>query len=351
MVEERRIDSGQLRSFGTEVYTRLGVPPKDAALIADTLVQADLWGHQSHGTMRLTWYAARMKSGVCKAVADPSFEVDTGPILVVDGHHGPGQVVTLTAIDEAIKRAKKYGIAAIAVRNSGHFGTAMYYTLRAAREGCVGFLATNTSPVMAPWGGRKKTVGNNPWSWSAPAGKYPPMVLDIANTAVARGKIYLARQRGESIPATWAMTAEGIPTTDPAEAIAGMIQPMGGHKGYSISVIMDMLAGVLAGGAFGTEVTGPYQTERRSGAGHFMIVLNIAAFQPLDAFQQRMERYIGELKSAPLAKGVQEIFYPGEIEARNDVKHRAQGLALPPETLADLRRIATELDLTSKLPS
>jgi hypothetical protein len=134
---------------------------------------------------------------------------------------------------EAIARARAHGIGAVTVRNSNHFGTAMYYTRVAAHAGCIGFLSTNASPSMAPWGGRAKVVGNNPWSIAAPAGRHGVMVLDIANTGVARGKVYLARQRGERIPEGWAMDAQGKPTTDPAAAIEGIILPMAGHKGYA----------------------------------------------------------------------------------------------------------------------
>jgi len=144
-------------------------------------------------------------------------------------------------------RAKEHGIAAVGIRNSNRFGTALNFTLMAAREGCVAFLSTNASPAMAPWGGRKKTIGANPWSWACPAGSHPPMVLDIANTGVARGKIYLAKQKGQSIPEGWAINAAGAPTTDPAEAIEGIILPMAQHKGYAIALMMDMLSGVLTG--------------------------------------------------------------------------------------------------------
>ena len=264
----------------------------------------------------------------------------------MDGHDGMGQVLTARATQEAIRRAKAHGIGAVGLRNSNHFGTAMYFTLMAAREGCVGFLSTNASPAMAPWGGRKKTVGTNPWSWAAPAGQHPPMVLDIANTGVARGKIYLAKQKGLPIPEGWAINADGAPTTDPAEAIDGIILPMAQHKGYAIAVMMDMLSGVLTGSAFGTGVHGPYQTEHRSGAGQLMIALDIAAMQPLADFGARMDRYIAELKSVPLAQGFEEIVYPGEIEARNDVRNRAEGLLLPEDTLADLRKLADESGLS-----
>jgi LDH2 family malate/lactate/ureidoglycolate dehydrogenase len=321
------------------------MPEADARLAADTLVQADLWGHQSHGVMRLSWYFARLKAGVCEPVAKTKLVVDAGAIGVIDGGDAMGQVLTARAADEAIARAKKHGIGAVGLRNSNHFGTAMYFTLMAARAGCVGFLSTNASPAMAPWGGRKKTVGTNPWSWAAPAGSHPPMVLDIANTGVARGKIYLAKQKGLPIPEGWAISAEGAPTTDPAEAINGIILPMAQHKGYAIAVIMDMLSGVLTGSAFGTGVHGPYQTEHRSGAGQLMIALNIDAMLPLAEFGQRMERYIAELKSVPLAQGFDEVVYPGEIEARNDARNRRDGITFPEDTLADLRKLAGELNV------
>lgn len=337
-----RLSPEQLLNFATEVYASAGMPEADARIVADTLVQADLWGHQSHGVLRLPWYLARLKAGVCEPVAAPKFAVDAKAVAVIDGGDAMGQVLNVFAMREAVRRARDFGIAAVALRNSNHFGTALYYTLIAAREGCVAFLSTNASPAMAPWGGRKKTVGTNPWSWAAPAGRFAPMVLDIANTGVARGKIYLAKQRGEAIPEGWAIDADGAPTVDAAAAIDGIILPMAGHKGYAIAATMDMLSGVLTGSAFGTGVAGPYQTEHKSGAGQLMIVLDIAAFQPLADFNARMEKMIGELKSVPLAKGHKEVFYPGEIEARNEAANRRDGLSLPQDTLADLEKVARE---------
>ncbi len=332
----------RLLDFAATVYTHHGVPAADARLCADTLVQADLWGHQSHGVMRLSWYVDRLRSGVCAPVAAPELVVDAGAVAVMDGRDAMGQVLTARAMDEAIRRAKAHGIGAVALRNSGHFGTAMYFTLMAARANCVGFLSTNASPSMAPWGGRAKTVGNNPWSWAAPAGRHAPMVLDIANTGVARGKIYLARQKGLPIPEGWALDAEGAPTTDPAAAIEGIVLPMAGHKGYAIAVVMDMLSGILSGSGSGLGVAGPYQARERSCAGQFMLALDIAKFQPAEAFAARMEALVAELKAVPLAQGHDEIFYPGEIEARNETRHRATGLDLPADTTADLRRLAVE---------
>ncbi len=345
-----RINPNDLNAFCSAVYVALGVPEADAHLVADSLVQADLWGHQSHGVMRLSWYSARIRSGVMEAVTSPEFVVDAGAVAVLDGHDGVGQVLAARAAEEAIRRAKRHGIGAVAVRNSNHFGTAMYFTTMAPPQGCVAFLSTNASPAMAPWGGRKKTVGTNPWSIAAPAGRYAPMVLDIANTGVARGKIYLARQMGLPIPLGWAISAAGENTTDPTEAINGIILPMAEHKGYAIATMMDVLSGVLTGSAFGSNVHGPYQFEHNSGAGHLVIALNVETFLPLDEFDTRMEALIVELKSVPRAKGFDEVFYPGELEARNEAHNRKEGLLLSEDTLADLAKVAREFGLESRLP-
>jgi LDH2 family malate/lactate/ureidoglycolate dehydrogenase len=345
-----RIDPDRLRDFATTIYAAAGMEQAEARLCADTLVQADLWGHQSHGVMRLSWYAARLKAGVCNPKAQPELVVDAGGIALIDGHDAMGQVLAARAAQEAVSRAKAHGIAAVGIQNSNHFGTALYFTLMAARQGCVAFLATNASPAMAPWGGRKKIVGTNPWSWACPAGSHPPMVLDIANTGVARGKVYLAKQKGQPIPEGWAINAAGAPTTDPAEAIEGIILPMAQHKGYAIALMMDMLSGVLTGSGFGANVAGPYQAERRSRAGQMMIALNIEAIQPLNEFNARMETLIAEIKAVPLAQGFAEVFYPGEIEARNDNQNRREGLLLPEDTIADLKRIAAEYAVEASLP-
>lgn len=345
-----RVEHGRLRDFATAVYAHAGLPGADALRIADSLVQADLWGHQSHGVLRLDWYRARVRSRVMSPVTNAELAVDGGAIAVIDGHDGVGQVLATKAMEQAIGRAQRHGIGAVSVRNSNHFGTAMYYTRMATEQGCVGFLCTNASPSIAPWGGRKKLLGNNPWSIAAPAGRHAPMMLDIANSSVARGKVYLARQKGERIPAGWALDAAGVPTLDPQAAIDGIILPMAQHKGYAITMMMDVLSGVLSGSGFATQVHGPYQHERRSGCGHLAMALRIDAFQPRAQFEQRMEELIAEVKAVPLAPGFDEVFYPGEIEARNDARNRAEGLQLPDDTLADLQRVAGATGLEALLP-
>ena len=270
----------RLKAFGAEVLVSLGVPDVDAELVTDSLVTADLWGHPSHGMLRLPWYAARLRSGVMTAATTATVVTDLGAVAVLDGGDGVGQVVTDRACSQAVSRAAQHGVGVVAVRNSNHFGTAAYWTRRMAEAGCVAILTTNGSPAMAPWGGTKKTVGANPWSVATPGGKHPPVVLDIANTGVARGKIYAAAQRGESIPDTWALDEDGAPTTDPHVAVHGLLAPMGGHKGYGISFMMDVLSGVLTGSGFATEVAGPYVPDRRSRCGHLVVALRVDAFCP-----------------------------------------------------------------------
>lgn len=327
-----------LAAFVARLFEAQGVPAPDAALVADSLVQADLWGHQSHGVLRAPWYLERLRQGTMRAASKPSLAVDAGAVAVLDAAQGIGQVAAMAAAEQAIARARDHGVGVVSVRDSNHFGTAMYYTLRAARAGMAGFMTTNGGPAMPPWGGRAKLVGTNPFSFAVPAGSLPPMVLDIANTAVARGKIYLAKNRGEPIPPGWALTAAGEPTTDPVQAIAGLIMPMAGHKGYGLALMMDVLSGVLSGSRWLDGVNGPYRYDRRSGCGHLFIALDIARFRPAEAFAAEMAAMVARLKQSPRAPGTDEILYPGEPEARADAAHRAHGLALAPDTLRDLER-------------
>ncbi|WP_448627848.1 Ldh family oxidoreductase [Geodermatophilus sp. URMC 64] len=338
-----RIPPEQLRAFSAGVLGAVGVPDDDAALVADSLVQADLWGHQSHGVLRLPWYVARLRSGAMTARTEPGVLTDTGPLVLLDGRDGIGQVLTDRARALAVDRARAHGVGVVGVRNSNHFGTAMWFTRRAARDGCVAVLTTNASPAMAPWGGREKVVGTNPWSIAAPGPDGRVIALDIANTAVARGKIYLAKNRGEPIPETWALTREGAPTTDPAEGVLGVILPMAGHKGYAIAFLMDVLSGALTGSGVGTQVHGPYEPEARSGCGHLFLALDPAAFGDPSGYLARVERLIDEVKGVPLAKGFDEVFYPGEVEDRAEAANLAAGgVVLAEQSVADLRRLAEE---------
>ena len=340
------LPADDLIRFGADVLESLGVPGDDALLVSTSLVTADIWGHPSHGMLRLGWYVARLRAGVMNPVSRVETMVDTGPLIVLDGHDGVGQIVTDLACNEAVTRAKAFGVGVVAVRNSNHFGTAAYWTRRIAAAGCVGILTTNGSPAMAPWGGREKTVGANPWSIATPGGSHGPVVLDIANTNVARGKIYAALQRGEAIPNGWAIDEDGAPTNDPAAAINGILLPVGGHKGYAISFMMDVLSGVLTGSNYATGVVGPYVPDQRSGCGHLVIAIDIDQVIGTDEFNTRIDDLIHLTKDVNLAKGAREIFYPGEIENRAEARGFAAGVALPAKTVDELRDLAASCGLT-----
>lgn len=341
--DSRRIAPHLLREFGGQILSTLDVPEADAALVADSLVQADLWGHQSHGFLRLPWYVARLRSGAMRARTEPEALSDTGPLVLLDGRDGIGQVLADRARVLAVERARRFGVGVVGVRNSNHFGTAMYFTRRVARDGCVAILMTNASPAMAPWGGREKVLGTNPWSIAAPGANGRVVAVDIANTAVARGKIYLAKNRGESIPETWALSADGAPTTDPAEGVSGVILPMAAHKGYAITFLMDVLSGALTGSGVGTQVRGPYETEGSSRCGHLFLALDPSAFGDPAGYEARVEQLVEEVKSVPLAQGFDEVFYPGEVEDRAEAATLAAGgVLLADESLADLARVAAE---------
>ena len=342
-----RVKPELLAEYGSAVLRRVGVPAVDADLVVDSLVQADLWGHQSHGVLRLPWYVARLNSGAMTARTEPEPLIDGGPLLLLDGRAGIGQVLTDAARREAVARAREHGVGVVGVRNSNHFGTAMYYTRRAAQDGCVAILTTNASPAMAPWGGRKKVLGANPWSIAAPAPQ-GVVAVDIANTAVARGKIYLARNRGESIPDGWAMDADGNITTDPDAAINGVILPMAGHKGYAITFMMDVLSGALTGAHTGSRVGGPYDPEKVSGTGQLFIAIDVAALGSTDDYLGEVGQLIDEVKNTPLAPGTSEIFYPGELEDRTAQENlTAGGVPLPEQTRADLQKLGAELGIAA----
>ncbi|MEP1209671.1 MAG: Ldh family oxidoreductase [Rhizobiaceae bacterium] len=337
-----KFTSDQLLEFSRSMLVAAKVQSETSKLVAETLVCAELWGHQSHGLLRLPWYLERIATGATNRDAEKEIVLDGGAIAVLDGHNGIGQDIAHGAMSDAIRRSKAHGVGVVSVRRSGHFGTAMYFTRMAAEAGCIGIITTNASPAMAPWGGREKKIGNNPWSIGAPARK-GPMVMDIANTVVARGKIFNAIKKGEEIPDDWAIDDSGAPTVNPQEALKGLIQPLAAHKGYVISVMMDVLSGVLSGSAFTTDVVGPYMPEGQSGVGHLVIALNVDAFRPYEDFLDDMDLMVEQIKSTPLAKGFDEIFYPGELETRNEERLRNDGVNLPTETVEQLNKYADRL--------
>ena len=339
----------KLRALVTDIYLQLGLAPDTAWRLSDSLVAADLWGHSSHGVLRTSWYGSRLLNQVMDKDAPFEILLDTGPLLAIDGHNGIGQKITQKATELVIEKARDFGIAAVSIRRSGHFGTAMYFTKQMAEADMIGFLATNASPAMAAFGGAEKMVGNNPQSWAAPTDRQAPFILDIAHTEVARGKIYLAKEKHQDIPSHWALSADGKPTTDPAEAILGTLLPMAGHKGFGLSAIMDVLSGVLSSGSFGTDINGPYVPDKPSGVGHFLFAVDIARLRDITHFKADMGKMIKGWKDSQKLEHVETIFYPGEKEYLHHQQALEDGIGLAPDTISNLFDFARQCGLDPTL--
>jgi LDH2 family malate/lactate/ureidoglycolate dehydrogenase len=334
-----------LSEFGAACFEKLGLSPDDARLTAENLVFANLRGVDSHGVIRLKAYADRLRAGGFKAGARPRVVCEEESSAAIDAQHGMGQVAATAGMQLAIAKARQTGLALVTVRNSNHFGASAFYALQAVEHGMIGFAATNAGPTMAPTGGREGRLGNNAFALAIPCRERPPLVLDMATGAVAWGKIFVAQQEGRKIPATWALDRNGVPTDDPnAAAHQGLIQPMGGYKGYGLSLCIDILTGVLSGGGFSTHVRTLYdQLETPSQVAHTCAALRIDAFMPLAEFQARIDAIIGLMRSCPTAPGVERIFVPGEIEHETEQHRRTHGIPINAALQSELAALAAEL--------
>jgi LDH2 family malate/lactate/ureidoglycolate dehydrogenase len=270
-------------------------------------------------------------------------------MTLLDADRSMGQIAGVAGMRQAIAKAKTCGVGVATVRNSNHFGAAAYYALLAAGEGQIGFAVSDAEPTMAPWGGAKAVVGNNPMAYAIPVDDGFNVVLDMAQSVVAWGKIFLAAQRGEQIPATWALSPNGTPTDDPHEAMAGLLLPVGGYKGYGLALVMEILSSVLVGATFGAGMQ-PISDETASqDVGHFMMALEISHFMSPDEFRKRMVYLIAEQRSVPLAAGVDRIYLPGEIEHLNRTQRLESGILLEPYVITALRQLGDELNLDTTL--
>jgi LDH2 family malate/lactate/ureidoglycolate dehydrogenase len=328
-----------IKRFCGELLVAYGVPADEAATIADSLVKADMRGMGSHGVMRLPVYIKRIKAGLMKAQAAMTVEKDCGAALVLDADFSFGQVAGERGMALAIERAKEFGIGACLVKNSGHFGMAARFGEMAAAEKMVGIVLANTTPLMPPTGGAEKKIGNNPLAIVAPT-KGDPIVVDMALSAVAMGKIFVAKNKGEKIPLDWATDRDGAPTDDPAKAIdGGLLLPMAGPKGYSLAVAAEILTGVIAG-AFAWQLPSLYNLTAKQSVAHFFIAVNIGRLLDYDTYLENIEALKAGLKGARRLPGVKDIFLPGEIE-QNREKHAAE-IGLPAGVVAELNDLARE---------
>jgi LDH2 family malate/lactate/ureidoglycolate dehydrogenase len=338
-----------LERFCGRVFEKLGLSTSDATIAASALVAANLRGVDTHGVLRLPFYAAKLREGYIDPRATLQTLRETAATALVDGRNGLGQVIGTRAMQTAIDKARAVGVSYVAVRNSNHFGTCAHYAMMAIPHDMIGIALTNGQAHLAPTGGAAKLLGNNPWSVAVPAGKRLPVVLDMANSVVAMGKVRSAIKEGmATIPRDWALNREGEPTTDPQEALHGILLPVGGYKGYGVTLMMDLLSGVLANSAFGPRVKGTDTVVGFAGVGHAFMAVNIAAFDAVATFKARMDAYIDEIKGVRKAKGVAEIYLPGELEFIKEEQRRREGIPLPPNVVEELLAVGKEIGIYLK---
>ena len=338
-----------LRAFCVSVLAKAGVSAAHSAITADALVQADAWGVFTHGTKLLRGYVRRLNAGGFRSDVEPVV-ISEGPAWgLVDGHSALGQVTGAFAMRTAIRKAQSAGIGYVGVRNSNHFAAAGYYSWLAAREGLIGIAMCNDVPSVAAPGSRKAVTGTNPLAYAIPAGERDPMMLDIATSTVAGGKVYAARQLGKPIAADWIVGPDGLPTTNanlyPEQA---SLAPMAGHKGYGLSLLIETLSGILTGAAVtwqvGNWMWGDQTQPTRHGAA--FLAIDVAAIAPREEFTSRIHALIDEIHSAPTADGVERILLPGEREWANYRRALISGIPLPPDVIAPLEEVARDAGLT-----
>ena len=345
-MNEIRVKRDDLYDFTFRVFERVGVPEDEAALIAASLIEADLTGVDSHGVSRIPIYVKRIETGVVKAESRLEVVAEYPGALILDGCNSMGIVTGVRAMDMAIKKAEDAGSVFVTVRGSNHFGIAAFFTRRALARGMIGYAASNAPSTMAPWGGIKPYMGTNPFSVAIPAGKELPVVMDMATSVVAQGKIILAAKEGKSIPIGWAITKEGEPTTDAKAGLEGTVLPFGGPKGYAVALLVDILSGILSGASFGPYLNNMWNDFKNpQNVGHVFQVIDVKKFGNIELFKDKMDRMIRDIKESPKARGIEEIYLPGELEHRRRQKRLAEGIPLGRKVYEDLLEIGKRWNL------
>jgi LDH2 family malate/lactate/ureidoglycolate dehydrogenase len=332
-----------LKNYVIRFFTALDVPEIDAQIAADVLVSADLRGINSHGVIRLhSYYGDRIRSGQINP-ASPMCVINENPVnTLLDGGNGLGQVVAYRAMSLCLKKADKSGLAIVSVRNSNHFGIAGYYAMMALPEDMIGISLTNSQPLVAPTYAKKPVIGTNPIAVAIPAGKERPYVLDMATSIVPFGKVKVYKKSGKLMPKGWAINERGELTRDPSEVIeGGSLLPLGGpaqlsgYKGYGLSLLVDLLSGVLSGAAFG-ETVGKVTAANTANVGHFFAAIKLEDFRPIDQFKADMDAYIQALKQTPKLPGQDRVYIPGEKEYEHAENAMKNGVPLLPEIVESL---------------
>lgn len=345
-----RVGARWLREATVAIFTAAGFEPPAAGEIADALIDADLRGTPSHGVMLVPMYVERLRAGSVTRHTTATVISDSPTFVLLDAGHAMGQLTSAQAVDLAVARARRSGTAAVGVRHAHHFGAAGRWAQRAADAGCIGIALSNTTALMPAPGGAERLVGNNPLAIAVPTADGPPLVLDMALSAVALGRIRLAAAGGQRIPPDWATGPDGLPTTDPEEAIRGMLLPAGGHKGFGLALMIDVLTGVLTGGGWGRHVSSLYRhLDQPNDVAHLFLVID-PAHTGEDGFAGRAAELAGAVRGSARAPGTERIWTPGEPEAERARSQLAAGVTVDTVVIDELRAAAESLGVTLTVP-
>ena len=336
-----RIPVSELSLMTEAAFRGLGLTNDDAALVAQVLITADLFGLHTHGVSRIESYGERLAIG--GIAPRPDLHVDTlAPVIArVDGGNGVGPLVGMRSLQTAMDIASRYGAAVVFARRSNHFGPIAPYAWFAAQKGFASIIGSNATTTIAPWGGSDARLGNSPIGFAVPRPGGDPFMLDMALSVVARAKIREALKRGESIPETWATDDQGRPTTDPAAALKGFLQAIGGHKGYGLALWVDLFAGLLSNAAYLTHVKSWVDAPADpQDLGHFFILIDTRVLGSSDWLAGRMADFASILHASPPIDPKRPVIVPGEIEFAAMRRRQSEGIDVDDTTLACLRRYA-----------
>jgi ureidoglycolate dehydrogenase (NAD+) len=341
-MSETSVAAAKLTGFAAACLEKLGLAAGDARLVAETLVESNLRGVDSHGVVRLPHYAKRLRNGTVNPRPKISVQRTGASTAVVEGDRGMGQLVAVRAMQEAVSLAKESGVGAVGARNSSHCGACAYFVELAAREGMVGIALTHTDSIMVPPGMKRIFLGSNPIAFGAPTADGPPLVIDMSTTHAAWGKVIVAREEGKSIPSDWGVDAEGRPTTDPIKVVG--LAPSGAHKGYALALIVEVLCAQLMGLPFGRHVTKMYgELDKPRNLGHFMLALDVARFVDPELFSSRVGELLQEARAEEPSDPARPPLAPGDPERLTAERRRRDGIPLGEAVLAELNALAADL--------
>lgn len=345
MSESSRIKAPQLEAFIARAFEAVDVPAADAKVIAELMARADVNGSDGHGVFRLPQYIRRIKGGAVNVRPKITVERDASAMALVNGDNGMGHLVMRFATRLAIEKAQQAGVAWVGAKWSNHAGPASLYAAMPLEHDMIGmYFAVGSANHLPPWGGLDMLLSTNPLAVAVPAGEEAPIVLDMATTVAAYGKVKTKAQRGETMPVGWMMDREGRPLTDPKRANEGFLLPIGEYKGYGLALIIGLLAGNLNGAAMGRDVidfnaddTSPTNT------GHAIVAISVAAFGGVAEFKRSVDAVVRDLRQSRKLPGVDRIRLPGEQSHAKRAENLQHGVPVPPALLASLDKLAAEL--------